>query len=151
MSAMKTKDAEERLKKLMAIKQAVEREINLGEKFGSPIEKFDELRKNYRIESLWVIEGDKETRLGDMDYSRELGEYRKLKKEFANTSSLRLQRDGSKCYILEKDKRIFIFSSSLDLTSTDIFILLKEVNNMLVERISQTFLEGKHKYRKDKS
>ncbi|MBN2518336.1 MAG: hypothetical protein JXB14_05810, partial [Candidatus Altiarchaeota archaeon] len=96
------------------------------------------IKRIFHLQSLWIVEGEKPKKFGTVNYKKELEEFDRLKKKFADLAMVKMQRSNDKYYVLEREGKLYAFSTAIDLFSNDIFILLKELDRLQNAERSRT-------------
>lgn len=117
--------------RLIRIRKSIESNIKFEEDAMSKPLNASTLKRIYNIESLWIHEKAEIRRLGSANYSRELRMYSDMKERYDDMDSLRLQRGREKYHVIEKDGKIYAFSTTIELTNTDISMMLDEIEESL--------------------
>lgn len=116
--------------KLMSIKKTIESNIKFEDVGLMKLSDFSDLKRRYKIDSLWIVENKDIRQFGEMNYDEEIKEYGKLKKKYEDLQFIKFQRGDDKYYIIENGQTLYAFSTTLDMSSNEIFILLKELNRV---------------------
>jgi hypothetical protein len=117
---------EQRTVKLSRIKSSIEADFVI-DNIRSETSDIDAIRQLFRVQSLWVVKGPKTEKYGEMDYTREIEEFRRLKERFADLSLIKLERRRTKYYVFGTGNKIMAFSSPLEMSNNEIAALARRV------------------------
>jgi hypothetical protein len=120
-----------RQERLVRIRRNIETSIRYEEDAMSKPMNASTLKRIYNIDSLWIVDGQEVKKLGSANYSREISVFGDLKDKYGNLSSIKLQKGTDKYHVIEKTGKIYAFSTPLELASTDVSMILKEIEDSL--------------------
>jgi len=123
-----------RRERLVGIRRSIESSMRFEEDAMSRPLNSSTLKRIYNIDSLWIAEGSEIKKIGSANYSRELSIFSELKAKYGDISSIAIQRTGTRYYVLERGGRIYAFSTPLDLASSDIAMIMNELDERICEK-----------------
>jgi hypothetical protein len=120
--------------RLIKIRKSIEASMRFEEDALSKPLDASTLKRIYNIECLWIVKGTEIKKLGSANYSRELAVYNDLKGKYSDLKSLKLQQGSNRYHVIEKGMDIYVFSTPLELTNTDVFMILNEIEDSLEKK-----------------
>jgi len=127
-------DPEIRKGRLIKIRRTIEASMKFEEDALSRPLDASTLKRIYNVESLWIVSGTEIKKLGSANYSRELAVYKDLKDKYSDLKSLKLQQNNTRYHVAEKGSNIYVFSTPLELTNVDVFMILNDIEDSLEKK-----------------
>jgi len=125
------KEHPERKERLVKIRQTIESSFRYEEDALSRPLNASTLKRLYNMDSFWVIDKSGAKKLGSASYNREIRVFGELRAKYGNLDSIVLQAGGLKYHVIEKDGRVYAFSTPLELSNSDLAIMLGEIDASL--------------------
>jgi hypothetical protein len=120
--------------RLDKIKKTIEASVRYEEEAMSKPLNASTLKRIYNIESLWIHEGSDVKKLGSADYMRELKVFKEAQENYGGFDSMRIDRGQHRYHVVEKGGKIYLFSTPLELTKSDIVMMLEEIERSLEKK-----------------
>ncbi len=129
------KERERRQNRLIGIRQSIEAGMRFEEEaLSRPLDPTT-LKRVYNLDSLWIIENNEKKKLGSANYERELELFKSLRQEYNNLTAIKIHRGGVRYYVLELGPRYYAFSTPLDLTEEEIYLMLRQIEASLMKKL----------------
>lgn len=139
----KEHDTNSRRERLMRIRKSIETRARFEGLTPAGPSDMNTLKRHYNLESIWVCAKGKTRKFGSADYRNEIAVFEELKGRYSDLFMIKLHRGSAKYYILEREGVRYAFSTPLELLTTDIYMLLKDIEKL--SAINKAFLEGNNK------
>jgi hypothetical protein len=136
----KSNNDPERKERLVRIRRGIESSFRFEEDAMSHKMNASILKRLYNIDSLWIVENDDVRKIGSANYSREITVFNDLREKYPNLKSIQIQRGSDKYYVMRTGEKVYILSTPLDMTNSEILMILAEVEGSLPEQ--KVFLES---------
>jgi hypothetical protein len=136
-------DIKERRERLMRIRKSIETRARFEGLTTKGPSDMNTLKRHYNLESIWICVGGRTRKFGSADYQGEVGVFEQLREKYSDLFMIKLHRGSSKYYVLERDGIRYAFSTPLELLTSDIYMLLKDIEKLSAE--NKAFLEGNNK------
>ena len=120
-----------RKERLVRIRDSIEASMRFEEDAMSRPLNASTLKRLYNMDSLWVIDKGGAKKLGSANYNRELRIFTELKTKYGKLESVVLHGDGLRYHVVEKDGRVYAFSTPLELNTGDLSMILGEIDSFL--------------------
>jgi len=150
------KGAELRMQRLQHICKSIENQAFFGGLVSERAEDISALRQAFRLQGLWIINGEDILKSGSVDYAREIENFLSLKSQYADLRLLKMKRSKDFYYVLDVGPRKLAFSTFMEFTNNDLYLLVREafrIQGFLKEGPSRTrkkskaFLETNNKHK----
>jgi|GEM_PF-2633462 len=89
------------------------------------------LKQAFRLQGLWVIQGDDIHKSGAVDYTRELENFNSLKAQYADLRMMKMKRSRDHYYMIDVSNMTILFSTFVELTTNDMYLLVREIAYIL--------------------
>ncbi len=89
------------------------------------------LKRLYSMDSLWILDRSGIKKLGSANYSRELRLFMDMKSKYGNVDSIMVQSGGQRYYVVEKDNRVYAFSTPFEMSNSELALMLGEIDASL--------------------
>jgi hypothetical protein len=123
-----------RRERLIRIRKTIESQFMYEEDAMSRPLNASTLKRLYNLDSLWVYEKGDVVRLGSANYAREIRLFIELKNRYGNLDSLVLDSGGLNYHIVEKGGRIYAFSTQMEVTGSDLGMMLREIEESIAPK-----------------
>jgi hypothetical protein len=132
MGLFKVRGADpQRSERLIRIRESIAASFRFEEDAMSGPLNASTLKRLYNMESLWVIDRGGAKKLGSANYNRELRIFSDLRSKYGSLESVVINGDGMRYHVVEKDGRVYAFSTPLELSASDLSIMLAEIEASL--------------------
>lgn len=123
-----------RKERLIRIQKSIESSIRFEEDAMSKPLNASTLKRVYNIDSLWIIGDGGTKKMGSADYSKELAVFKYLRDKYSNLRSAKLQVGSDKYHMLERQGRVYVFSTQSEMTNSDVFMILRDIEDSLAPK-----------------
>lgn len=128
------KNDPERKERLIRIQRSIESNFRFEEDAMSRPLNPSTLKRLYSMDSLWVLDRSGVKKLGSANYSREVRTFMDLKGKYGSLDSLVLQDGGQRYYVVEKNGRIYAFSTPFEMSNSELALMLGEIDESLAPK-----------------
>lgn len=123
-----------RKERLVRIRRSIEAGLRFEEDAMSRPLNASTLKRIYNIESLWVADDGEVRKLGSANYGRELAVFQEMAEKYAGLKSVRVQRGSEKYHMVRRGGKVYLFSTTLELSNTDVFMILNDIERALEQK-----------------